>query len=46
MISPDDINVILFEKSSDFKETAIRQIGFNKKGQLNDWPYGFFDPLD
>ena len=46
VISPDDINVILFEKSSDFKETAIRQIGFNKKGQLNDWPYGFFDPLD
>ncbi len=45
-ISPDDINVILFEKSRDYKETLIRQIGFNRRGQLNDWPYGFFDPLD
>ncbi len=46
VLSPDDINVVLFEKSKDFKETEVRQISFNNKGQLNDWPYGFFDPLD
>ena len=45
-LSPDDINIILFEKTKDFKETVIRQIAFNHKGQMNDWPYGFFDPLD
>lgn len=45
-LSPENVNVILFEKSDDFKETAVRQISFNHKGQLNDWPYGFFDPLD
>lgn len=45
-LDPNDVNVILFEKSKDFKETSIRQIGFNNKGQLNDWPYGFFEPLD
>lgn len=45
-LSPSDVNIILFEKSNDFKETLVRQISFNNKGQLNDWPYGFFDPLD
>lgn len=46
MIQPDDINVLLFEKDKDFKNTIIKQISFNENGQLKDWPYGFFDPKD
>lgn len=45
-IMPDDINVLLFYKDKDLRNTQIKQISFSQKGQLNDWPYGFFDPLD
>lgn len=45
-ISPDDINVLLFQKDSELKNSSIKQISFTERGQLKDWPYGFFDPLD
>lgn len=45
-ITPDDINVLLFEKDKDTKNTNIRQCEFNEKGQLQNWPFGFFDPKD
>ena len=45
-ISPSDINVLLFQKDAELKNSSIKQISFNENGQLNDWPYGFFDPLD
>lgn len=45
-ILPDDINVLLFQKDADMKNTSIKQISFSENGQLKDWPYGFFDPLD
>lgn len=45
-ISSEDVNVLLFSKDIDKKNTSIRQIQFTKNGQLKDWPYGFFDPAD
>ena len=46
IISSDMVNVIIFKKTIDMKNTEIKQIAFNDNGQLKDWPYGFFDPED
>lgn len=43
---PEDINVILFEKSPDAPNTHVKSINYNNKGQLVDWPWGFLDPTD
>lgn len=45
-ISPDDVNVLLFEKDKETKDTIIKKAIFNNKGQIKNWPYGFFDPKD
>lgn len=42
----DYVNVVLFEKSVDDKETHVVQTKYDKKGQLENWPIGFFDPID
>ena len=42
----NEVNVILFEKKQGQQSTEIRQISFDKNGQLRDWPYNFFDPED
>lgn len=41
-----DVNVVVFEKSVSDPNTRVRQTSFNTKGQLEDWPVGFFEPLD
>lgn len=45
-INAEDVNVIMFNKDFQMKNTEIQQISFNEKGQLEKWPYGFFDPKD
>lgn len=45
-ISPEDVNIILFEKKLGEPITQARQTVFNTKGQVEEWPYGFFDPND
>ena len=45
-ISTTDVSVLLFSKDNDNRNTVIKQIEFTEKGQLKDWPYGFFDPED
>lgn len=45
-IQPDDVNVILFAKDVNLKDSIIKQISYTEQGQLKDWPYGFFDPQD
>ncbi len=45
-IAPEDINVLIFQKDEELKNSFIKQISFTENGQLKDWPYGFFDPLD
>jgi len=41
---PEDVNVLLFEKDEKTGKTTIRKIEYNQKGQLTNWPYGFFEP--
>ncbi len=45
-IRPEDVNIILFEKKPGEKTTQLRQTTFNPNGQIKEWPYGFFDPLE
>ena len=45
-VSPDDVNVLLFQKDEKLQNTMIKQIKFSNEGQLRNWPYGFFDPED
>lgn len=45
-ISADDVNIIMFNKDFGMKNTEVQQISFNDQGQLEKWPYGFFDPKD
>lgn len=45
-IRADDVNIIMFNKDIGMKNTEVQQISFNDKGQLEKWPYGFFDPKD
>lgn len=41
-----DVSVLLFEKDANTGASNIRSIGYNEKGQLTNWPYGFFEPTD
>lgn len=45
-IQPEDVNIILFEKKPEEPTTQLRQTTYNQKGQIKEWPYGFFDPLE
>lgn len=40
----EDVNIILFNKSIGDKNTALRQMSYKSNGQIDNWPYGFFDP--
>lgn len=42
----DLVNVVLFDKGVNDKETRVSQTVYNKNGQLENWPIGFFDPID
>jgi predicted ATPase len=42
-ISPDEINIVLFEPSDKAGEVRIRNAQFNSDGYLLNWPLGFFD---
>lgn len=44
LIKPEDVNIILFEKKPGEPTTQLRQTTYNEKGQIKEWPYGFFDP--
>lgn len=43
-LSPDDVNVLLFQRDSFNADSEIRIAQFNENGQLTNWPFGFFDP--
>lgn len=44
--SADDVSILLFDKDKQTGETIITPITYNEKGQLTNWPYGFFEPTD
>jgi predicted ATP-dependent endonuclease of OLD family len=42
-ISPDDINIVLFEPSEKSGEIQVRTSQFDAEGYLENWPLGFFE---
>ena len=42
-IAPDDINIILFHKTSFSEPTTVTTTTFDTNGFLQDWPLGFFN---
>ncbi|WP_321425059.1 DUF3696 domain-containing protein [uncultured Bacteroides sp.] len=45
-IDKDSVNLLLFEKDKEGKNSNIKQTSYKDNGQIKDWPYGFFDPSD
>lgn len=46
MISSNDVMIVIFNKAVEHSNTSITTHTFNEKGQLENWPIGFFDPED
>lgn len=44
--SAEDVSILLFEKDDVTGATSIRKIEYNEKGQLTNWPFGFFEPKE
>jgi len=42
-ISPNEINIVLFEPSDQLGKVTIRNVQFDSDGYLLDWPLGFFE---
>ena len=42
-ISPNEINIVLFEPSDQQGEVTIRDVQFDSEGYLLNWPLGFFE---
>lgn len=42
-ISPDLINIVLFEPSSESGEVIVSTSQFDSEGYLSNWPLGFFE---
>ena len=45
-IEKDEISLIIFEKDEEGKNSIITQTYYKDNGQIKNWPYGFFDPID
>lgn len=43
-ISPEEVQILIFEQDEATKVTAVRQAYFDSLGNLENWPYGFFEP--
>lgn len=43
-IKTEDVNVVVFDKADATVNTAVHQMSYNEEGQIEDWPYGFFEP--
>lgn len=43
-IDKDDVNVLIFEKDSENRNTIVTKAEFKENGQIKNWPSGFFDP--
>jgi len=41
-LSPEDVQVLLFEKESAESDTTVSQAEFTREGVLTNWPLGFF----
>ncbi|WP_449246155.1 AAA family ATPase [Desulfarculus baarsii] len=45
-IDSNDVNIVLFEKKPSSAVTSVREVRYDDKGYLVDWPYGFFLPKE
>lgn len=46
-LSPEDVQLVVFEQAPKTGETAVRLAGYELDGTLNDaWPIGFFTDVD
>ena len=45
-LSSKDVIVVIFNKDIKQSNTKVTTHTFNEKGQLDNWPLGFFDPED
>ena len=43
IVNADDTSVMFFTRGPDAGEHSIQHITMNRRGQLDDWPHGFFD---
>lgn len=46
VLGEDEISLIIFEKDKEEKNSIITQTYYKANGQIKNWPYGFFDPID
>jgi len=46
VLSSDDVMIVIFNKDIKQSNTIVTTHTFNEKGQLDNWPLGFFDPED
>lgn len=45
-VNPSDVSILVFNKDSNTGNTSVFNTQFNNRGQIKDWPLGFFDPED
>ncbi len=45
-IDKESVNLVLFGKDEEGKNSIIKQTNYKENGQIKDWPHGFFDPID
>ena len=43
-LKSSDVNVVIFNKKLMDSRTTVEEYTFNSNGQLENWPFGFFDP--
>lgn len=43
ILEPNDMSVLFFTRTSEPGEHEVQAISVNQRGQLNNWPVGFFD---
>lgn len=45
-VTPGDVQIVLFDQDERTRETSIRLAHFDEEGALQNWPYGFFAPVE
>jgi predicted ATPase len=43
-LEANDVQILLFDQNIDERVTHVRQATFDSSGELNNWPFGFFEP--
>lgn len=42
----NNVNLLIFNKHNENGDTTLIQTEYNERGQIKNWPLGFFDPFD